>query len=308
MHTLNYIPGLVSVILPAYNASNYIREAIESILNQTYNNFELIIINDGSTDNTVQIIGTYKDSRIKLINNGENKGLIYSLNRGVELASGEYIARMDADDISLPHRFEKQIEVMNQNSEIAVCGTYINYFGGSNGRFSRCQPKLQDEEIKKSLLIRSAFAHPTVMMRATILKKNGLKYDEKFRSCEDYKLWIDMATYGSFINIPIPLLKYRVSNSQISTQHRNEQLNNTLICQDICFFKEFGFHIDPSGLTLRKLKQLRHLSKKNKYVLAYLYQRLNKIKIIDILYYLLSFDWIKMEKVENIKFIYRFLH
>lgn len=308
MNNSNYIPGLVSVILPAYNASNYIREAIESILNQTYNNFELIIINDGSTDNTLRIINTYDDSRIKLINNERNKGLIYSLNRGIDVSRGEFIARMDADDISHPFRFAKQIKVMNQNSDIVVCGTYINYFGASKGRFSRCHPNQHNEDIKKSLLVRCAFAHPTVMIRASILKKNGIKYDENFRSCEDYKLWIDLASYGNFINIPIPLLNYRVSNNQISSQYRTEQLQNTFKCQDLCFYNEFGFYINPSGVTLHEIKKLRDLSRDNEYVLPYLYQRLNRIGIKEILYYLFSLDWIKIDTVENIKLLYRILH
>lgn len=308
MNNSNYIPGLVSVILPAYNASNYIREAIESILNQTYNNFELIIINDGSTDNTPRIINTYDDSRIKLINNEGNKGLIYSLNRGIDVSRGEYIARMDADDISHPFRFAKQIKVMNQNSDIVVCGTYINYFGASKGRFSRCHPKQHNEDIKKSLLIRSAFAHPTVMIRASILKKYGIRYDENFKSCEDYKLWIDLASYGTFINIPVPLLNYRVSNNQISSKYRKEQLQNTLQCQDLSFYNEFGFYINTSGLTLHEIRKLRDLSKDNEYVLPYLYQRLNRIGIKEILYFLFSLDWIKMDKVENVKLLYRILH
>lgn len=302
---MEFRPELISVILPAYNASDYIKEAIKSILNQTYINFELIIINDGSTDNTLEIIRAFNDSRIKVINNDINKGIIYCLNRGIEESGGEYIARMDADDISLPQRFEKQIEVMKQNPEIVVCGTYINYFGTSKGRFSRSQPKCDNDEIKKSLLIRSAFAHPTVMIRSSILKKNGLKYDEAFRSCEDYKLWIDIANYGTFFNIPQPLLNYRISMNQVSSKYRKEQSRNTRECQDISFFNEFGFHVDSSILTIKKLNQLRYLSRKNKYVLAYLYQRLNKIKLADFLYYVFSFDWLKIEKVDNINFLYK---
>jgi len=114
----------VSIVMSVYNAQKYLDEAIESILNQTYSNFEFIIINDGSTDKSLEIIENYakKDSRIIVINR-ENKGLIYSLNEGIRKANGKYIARMDADDISLPQRLEKQVEFMEKNKNIGICGT-----------------------------------------------------------------------------------------------------------------------------------------------------------------------------------------
>ena len=119
---------LVSVILPAYNAQDTIAESIDSILNQSFRDFELIVINDGSTDATEKVIAQYDDSRIRYFANPGNQGLIYTLNRGLELSQGKYIARMDADDISLPARFEKQVRILEEHPEIIVCGPLIKVF------------------------------------------------------------------------------------------------------------------------------------------------------------------------------------
>lgn len=116
---------LISVVLPAYNVQDTIGESIDSILSQTFTDFELIIINDGSQDNTEEVIHAYSDKRIRYYRNEKNEGLIYTLNRGLDLAQGKYIARMDADDVSLPTRFEKQVKVMEESPNIVVCGTQI---------------------------------------------------------------------------------------------------------------------------------------------------------------------------------------
>ena len=127
---MKLVPGLISVIMSNYNTpEEYLREAIESILNQTYKNFEFIIIDDCSTDNSLEIIKSYNDERIVLIENEENIGLTKSINKGLAVAKGEYIARMDADDVSLPQRFEKQINYMNDHTELIVCGSSMELIG-----------------------------------------------------------------------------------------------------------------------------------------------------------------------------------
>lgn len=207
---------LISVIMSVYNAEKYLSEAIESILNQTCRNFEYIIINDGSTDKSLEIIEKYNtlDDRIILINR-ENKGLITSLNEGIDLSKGKYIARMDADDISLPKRFEEQINFLEKNTDIGVCGTWVEVFG-ENIKDTLWKMPFIDEELKPRLLFSVTFAHPSVMMRKELIDKYSLKYKKQYKHAEDYNFWLDFSKYTKFANIPQKLLRYRYLETSIS--------------------------------------------------------------------------------------------
>ena len=181
----------ISVIMPAYNAERYIREAIDSILRQTWSDFELIIIDDGSTDSTAAIIAGYTDNRIRFCPNAQNMGVAATLNRGLELACGAYIARMDADDISLPERFAKQAAYLDAHPDVTVCGTAIELF------------------------FPCGIAHPSVMMRrAAILELGG--YDPAFNGMEDYELWCRVAEKGKIAVLPEILLRYRIHSGQVT--------------------------------------------------------------------------------------------
>ncbi len=193
--------------MSVYNGQKHLREAIDSILNQTYENFEFIIINDGSTDTSEEIIKSYKDSRIKLINNKKNLGLPASLNKAIKLSRGEYIARMDADDISEIERLEKQVEFMEKNLSVDVCGTWINILGSFKGKWKY---PTNDEDIKTRLLFNNVIVHPSVMFRRRSLLKNNLYYDPNFRKIQDYELWARAVGKLRFANINKYLLKYRV--------------------------------------------------------------------------------------------------
>lgn len=160
----------ISVVMPAYNAEKYIGQAIESILNQTYSNFEFIIINDGSNDKTKEVILSYKDDRIIYLENERNFGIVVTLNKGLEKANGEYIARMDADDIAEPNRFEKQIKYLDKNIEIGVLGSGICTFGENIESKKRLFTTNADQ-LKAELIFSSCIAHPTVMIR----KENSWK-------------------------------------------------------------------------------------------------------------------------------------
>lgn len=211
---------LISVVMSVYNGEKYVSEAIESILNQTYGNFEFIIINDGSTDKTDDILNFYlkNDDRIKIFNNIQNKGLIYSLNKGLEIAQGKYIARMDADDISENNRFEKQIEYLEKNKHIALCGTYIKIFKNSNILLRKVMRTETDfRKIKFKLLFRNYIAHPTVMIRKEIIDRYNLKYNCEDKGMEDYGLWLHLSKYENIAIISESLLKYRVSNFSITS-------------------------------------------------------------------------------------------
>ena len=207
--------------MSVYNGGTYLRPAIQSILEQTFSDFEFIIVNDGSTDESLEIIRSFSDSRIRLIENEKNMGLIYSLNRGIDLASGEYIARMDSDDISLPNRLKKQVAFMDANYDVAVCGTWIKTIGDESGFVKKYFT--DSEEIKASLLFNTSVAHPTVIIRTSILKKYNFQYEESHKHFEDYALWVKISRIARLANIPEALLLYRVHQKSISHVMSKEQ-------------------------------------------------------------------------------------
>ncbi len=215
----------ISVIMPVYNASKYLFESINSILNQTYRDFEFIILNDSSTDDSLLILQKFQiqDNRIILINKENNVGPATLRNEGFELAKGEFIALMDADDISDLTRFEKQIEVL-KNESIDLCATNYTKFGES----------ISDEyvkhfefhnEIKLNFLFGCYIANPTVMLRKKII--NGMKYDSTFFPVDDYELLSRLITNHTFYNIQESLLKYRWHETNISQTRKVDITNLT---------------------------------------------------------------------------------
>ncbi len=213
----------VSVIMPAYNVEKYVSEAIESILNQTFTDFELIIINDGSTDNTASIIDEYakKDKRIRFINHSKNKGLIAVLNEGLDLCNGQYIARMDSDDISLPERFAKQVAYLDTHPECGVLGTWFHVFGNKDYINNTHPKKLDILKILQGCFV----AHPTVMMRKSVIDKYGFRYDADYKHAEDYELWSRMIFVTEIHNLQEVLLQYRWTDTNISVVHSQTQQN-----------------------------------------------------------------------------------
>ena len=218
--------ALISVIMPVYNAEKYIAEAIESILNQTYSDFEFLIFNDASTDKSAEIIKEYatKDKRIVFFDYQQNTGYLKHLNEGIDKAKGKYIARMDADDISLPTRFEEQVNFLESNEEVIVIGTgYITIGDKSDFEW---KPKNQDEDIKLQLLVESPLAHPTVFMRTATLKENKIKYNQEYYPAEDYAMWVKLSEYGKMANLSKIMLYYRVHAQQISQEKNSIQTAN----------------------------------------------------------------------------------
>lgn len=215
---------LITVIMPVYNAEKYLEEAIESVLNQTYKNIEFIILNDGSTDRSLEIVQRFQkqDLRVQLINNKKNLKQPKTRNKGLKLAHGKYIANMDADDISLPQRFSIQVEFMEQNPDIDICGAYAEVIGGD--KRSKIMPPITDADIKDRLPFSCALVHPTVMFRRTSVEKYEIRYNEDFRYAQDFELWSRLVWQGvKFHNISEVLLLYRMSAENISTQHSFEQ-------------------------------------------------------------------------------------
>lgn len=224
MYTANIDDSVpkVSVLLPVYNAEQFIDEAIKSILEQTYTNFELLILNDGSTDNTSAFIESYKaDSRVQVIEH-ENMGLVGTLNKGLSLAKGLYIARMDADDIAHHTRFEKQIDYLENNPEVAVLGTAINLID-EDGLFIRTISHPSRPKLDSAMLSGNFLAHPTVMIRARALEHIS-GYRSAFLQAEDYDLWLRLKSQGYILdNLKEVLLDYRQTTGGISFSNRTTQ-------------------------------------------------------------------------------------
>lgn len=220
----NKIP-LLTVLMPVYNGEKYLYEAIESIQNQTFNDFEFIIINDGSTDNTARILESYRrqDNRIRVYDQS-NQGLAASLNRGLNLARGIYIARMDADDISLPERFTEQVMFMEKHPEIGVCGTWVSNIGELSCK--PWTPPIDDATIRCQLLFNVPLVHPSVMMRRSLFTDFGLLYPD-YPHAEDYALWAQASLYTKFANIPQILLSYRHHDCQVGQVYRVAQVIST---------------------------------------------------------------------------------
>jgi glycosyltransferase involved in cell wall biosynthesis len=213
---------LVSVIMPVYNCENYLNEAIDSILSQSFINFEFLIINDGSTDDSGKIINNYSDIRIIYHEFEMNEGLIKCLNFGIQHAQGKYIARMDADDISLPNRFAIQVDYLEKNPLIGVCGSFVKFFGQDDRVW---EPPCHSNQIKAGLINGSMISHPASMIRSEILKLNNIIYNEEFYPAEDYYLWLQLSTVTDFHNIPRILLKYRINENQLSTINNEKQFH-----------------------------------------------------------------------------------
>lgn len=210
----------ISVVMPVYNGEKYLREAIDSILNQTFSDFEFIILNDGSTDKTEDIILSYSDPRIVYVKNSENIQIVNTLNKGVSLAKGKYIARMDADDISHPDRFEIQYNFMENNLGVALCGTLFEQFNEDFSLKIKNIP-LSYEEIKVAMMFGCPVAHPTVMIRKSIF--SHYKYDQNYNKAEDYFLWYEISKKNIITNLPYNLLYYRIHNKQSSNEFSDLQ-------------------------------------------------------------------------------------
>jgi hypothetical protein len=212
----------VTVLMSVYNGERYLREAMESILAQTFADFQFLIINDGSTDSSVEIIQSYIDNRICLIHNDANMGLTASLNKGLEFSQGDYIARMDADDISRPERLALQVRFMDANPKVGVCGSWVQFISKANKSIWKLPEKT--EEIRCWQFHTVGVAHPTVMIRRQDFIQHGLLYDPHYRYAQDYELWGRAIRYTEFTNIQKVLLDYRLSSDQICATHGAEQL------------------------------------------------------------------------------------
>lgn len=198
----------ITVLMPIYNADDYLEESIKSILNQTYTDFDLLAIDDGSTDNSAAIIHSFQDDRVHYLKNEKNMGIVPTLNRGLALIEGPYIVRMDSDDICLPTRFEEQIKFMDQYPEVAVSGTSIEIFT-DDGKVRKKIVKTNPATLRTQLIFEAALMHPSVIIRNDVIKKEQLTYDINHKATEDIGLWQKIAFKYDLANIPSIQLRYR---------------------------------------------------------------------------------------------------
>lgn len=211
----------VSVLMPVYNAAPYLREAIDSILAQTFTDFEFLVINDGSTDTSEEIITSYDDQRINYLKNEQNQGLVNTLNIGIEAAQGEYIARMDADDISLPARFSRQVDFMDQHPQVGACGTAYRYFGEVE------ETKWLPPDYRQAFTLLSStscLGHPTSLIRRSVLQHYNIRYEKEYEYAEDYALWIRIGQVSHLCSLSELLLLYRWHSSNKSKTDSNALL------------------------------------------------------------------------------------
>ena len=209
----------LTVLMPVYNVAPYVADAIESVLSQTYSDFELLVLDDCSTDNTVDIVNSFKDSRIRLVRNEVNLGLAENLNKGIELANTEFIARMDGDDIACPLWLEKGVATLDRRPEVGICSFGFEFFGDKNSlvRFPE-----HNEDSKAEMLFGCTVIVP--VFRRSIMVDNGLRYETSAFPAEDYSMWSYCYRVTQVYNVQETMFRYRTHNTQISTEKRRLQI------------------------------------------------------------------------------------
>lgn len=220
----------VSVVMSTYNDGKYVYEAVTSILNQTFTDLELIIINDASTDNTFEIISKIEDPRVVILSNETNQGLPYSLNRGFRIARGKYIARMDGDDISLPERIQKQYDYMENHPDVAICGCNFKHFERSNVVVA-CPE--DSDAIKVKILYGSPLAHSSWFIRKKDFDNLNVRYNEKFKSSQDYELMYRIKDKCKLACVQEILLLYRVRKNSITGRTKGVDKNQVKVYKRI---------------------------------------------------------------------------
>lgn len=207
----------VTVFMAVYNSEKFLAESIESVLSQTFNDFELLIVNDGSTDNSIDIISSYNDPRIRLLHNEQNMGLVYTRNRGIREARGEYVATLDSDDIAYPERLEEQVAFLDKNSEFGLVGSWVQLIDeNSNPTGKIWDFNIPPEQMRPASLFYSVVANSASMVRKTVV--NGIFYRDEYPLAEDYDFWIRVLKRCKGWNLPKILVKYRIFNKSISRE------------------------------------------------------------------------------------------
>lgn len=229
----------VSVLMPVYNGATYLREALDSILRQTFRDFEFIIINDGSTDRSAEIVRSYDDPRLRYFENEQNIGLIRSLNRGLALARSPYIARMDADDISLPERLAKQVEFLDAHPEVGVLGCAVQVTDGCGNPSHVWRFPAEHGFLRWCLCFYNPIPHPTVMMRREVVDQVG-EYSSDMIHAEDYDLWRRLSWVTRLSNLQDVLLYLRKHEAGVTNRHLAQQRKNSIRISQLMMSEVLG--------------------------------------------------------------------
>lgn len=283
----------ISVLMSVYNGETFVKEAIDSVLNQTFKDFEFIIFDDCSTDNSAQIIENYQDERIIFIKNQQNRGLTVNLHEGMNLAKGKYVARMDADDICMPNRFQKQFDFLESHPEISILGSAVVFFDDTGKEILGTQPLTHDEIIIE-LLLGFTMLHPSVIMRLEDMRHHDLNYDTHFRYSQDFDLWVRASRLLKFANLQEPLLKMREHQLKISRALKPAQkaFSNEIRERQFSHFpnklqatEKLTLHNFSSGIILNTKEELKTLENslhkiiESNALIEYFNQRLLKTRI-----------------------------
>jgi glycosyltransferase involved in cell wall biosynthesis len=239
----------VSVLLPVYNGERFLAATVRSLLEQTFRDFEIVAVDDGSTDGSVQLLRTFSDPRIRIERNPRNLGLIETLNRGIELCRGEFIARMDADDVALPTRLEKQVTYLRQHPECVLVATNretINDRDEPVSTFNR--PATDGRLVRWKLLTGNFITHPTVMLRSNALPRP--LFHERYRHAEDYAAWLELLSVGELEVLPEKLLKYRFHGQSVSHTHRLPQVRAAMAALADHLRAQYGAEFELESLAL----------------------------------------------------------
>jgi glycosyltransferase involved in cell wall biosynthesis len=248
---------LVSVIMPVHNSAAYLNKAINSVLNQTYKNLELIIIDDSSVDNSLKIINSFKDSRISVYTLDENHGNYYCRNIGIDKSKGKYIANMDSDDISLPNRIEKQVNFFEKNPSIYILGTCIFTINEDGMLLQKLVSETDSERIKIKSLFYMEFFNPTIMFRKELFCEHKYRYDGNRKFAQDYALLSELVMRFDSSNLPDFLLEYRINSNQISQKNKIQQTEYYLDAIQ-ARFDFIGIKIDKERRHLIKIITRNH--------------------------------------------------
>ncbi|WP_347862857.1 glycosyltransferase family A protein [Salimicrobium sp. PL1-032A] len=215
---------LVTVFIPMYNAEAHIRKTLDSILNQTYTNLEVLIVDDGSSDRSVEIVGNYTDDRIRLIRNDGNKGIPFTRNVGLTHAKGKYLAIMDADDESFPERIDKQVAYMEIRPDIDVTGSYYEKTGGGSSHTVKAEHILW-QEIRIQVLFSNRFCNSTALIRMDTVKEHGLTYNEDYYIAQDYEFWAQLSKVGRIEILPEVLVEYHTGHSNVTNYSLSKKMH-----------------------------------------------------------------------------------
>lgn len=216
----------VSVVMGTYNTERYLREAVDSILSQTFADFEFIVVDDGSEDGSCRLLQSYDDPRLR-VHSRPHEGFTQSLNLGLKLAAGRYVARMDGDDIAAPTRLERQVSYLEQHPRVGILGSACYRVDEAGRRLATWVPPESDEAIRRAMVRHNPFLHPTVMIRRSAIEVAG-GYDERFTAAEDYDLWFRIARSYQLANLPDPLMSLRGHRSSITSTRQRRALQEGL--------------------------------------------------------------------------------